>query len=64
MPCGDKRETGLYLEVDRLPVRLVVALLCSFMPWNFEIFIAALFSIMHVYSLSMEYAVVTERYSF
>jgi hypothetical protein len=50
---------GYISKFDRLPVRLVVALLCSFMPWNFEIFIAALFSIMHVYSLSMEYAVVT-----
>ena len=49
---------GYAAKFDRLPIRLVVALLCSFMPWNFEIFIGAVFSVLHVYTLSMEYAVV------
>ncbi len=49
---------GYVAKFDRLPIRLVVALLCSFMPWNFEIFIGAVFSVLHVYTLSMEYAIV------
>jgi hypothetical protein len=48
-----------YMEsIDRLTVVLIVALMCSFMPTNFIVLVSALFVLLHLYSFSMECAVV------
>ena len=49
---------GTSSKFDKLPVHLVVSLVCSFMPWNFEIFAAAVSTLLHVYSISMEYSII------
>ena len=49
---------GVSPKFDKIPIRLVVSLICSFMPWNFEIVAAAISALLHVYSISMEYSVV------
>lgn len=48
-----------YMErINGFTVVLVAALLCSFLPMNFMILIAALFILLHLYAFSMECAVV------
>jgi hypothetical protein len=48
-----------YMEsLDKLTVVLIVALMCSFMPTNFIVLMSALFVLLHLYSFSMECAVV------
>lgn len=48
-----------YMEsIDKLTVVLIVALMCSFMPMNFIIIMAALFTLLHLYSFSLECAAV------
>ena len=48
-----------YMEsIDKLTVVLIVALMCSFMPMNFIAIMAALFTLLHMYSFSLECAVV------
>ncbi len=48
-----------YMErITALPVVLVVALMCSFMPNNFTLFAAGLFTVLHIYYLSLECALV------
>lgn len=48
-----------YMErINGVTVVLVAALLCSFLPMNFMILIAALFILLHLYAFSMECAVV------
>ncbi len=48
-----------YMEsIDKLTVVLIVALMCSFMPMNFIIIMAALFILLHLYSFSLECAAV------
>ena len=42
---------GVSPKFDKIPIRLVVSLICSFMPWNFEIFAAAISALLHVYSI-------------
>ena len=50
---------GYMHRLDSLPIVLMVALMCSFMPMNFIIFVAAVFTVLHMYALSLECAVIT-----
>lgn len=50
---------GYMQRLDNVSVVLMVALMCSFMPMNFIVFVAAAFTVLHMYSLSLECAVVT-----
>ncbi len=48
-----------YMEsLTKLTLVLIVALMCSFMPMNFIVLVGAVFSILHLYSFSMECAAV------
>ena len=49
---------GYMDSIDRMTVVLIVALMCSFMPMNFIIVMSALFILLHLYSFSMECALV------
>ena len=49
---------GYMDSIDRMTVVLIVALMCSFMPMNFIIVMSALFVLLHLYSFSMECALV------
>jgi len=51
--------TGYMTKVDSFSIVLVVALMCSFMPMNFIVFISAVFLVLHMYALSLETAVIT-----
>lgn len=52
-------EIGYMSTIDNFAIVLVAALMCSFMPANFTILISGLFILLHMYTLSMEYAVIT-----
>lgn len=45
---------GYMAAIDRIPVILVVALMCSFMPANFTVIMSALFVLLHLYAFSLE----------
>ena len=48
-----------YMEsIDKMTIVLIVALMCSFMPLNFIIVVSALFTVLHLYSFSLESAAV------
>lgn len=48
-----------YMErLNSFPIVMVAALMCSFLPMNFIILVAALFMLLHLYALSLECAVV------
>ena len=49
---------GYMDSIDKLTVVLIVALMCSFMPMHFIVIMAALFTLLHLYSFSLECAVV------
>lgn len=49
---------GFMDKIDQISVVLIAALMCSFMPMNFIVFMAALFVLLHLYALSMECALV------
>ncbi|MDR2889043.1 MAG: hypothetical protein LBV33_04290 [Lachnospiraceae bacterium] len=49
---------GYMTRLDNFAVVLVVALMCSFMPINFIIFVGALFIVAHLYAVSLECAIV------
>ncbi len=49
---------GYMTVLDNIAVVLIVALLCSFMPTGAIMFFAAVFSLAHMYALSMEVALV------
>ena len=49
---------GYMHKVDNISIVLIVALMCSFMPMNFIIFVAAAFTVLHLYALSLECAVI------
>ncbi len=49
---------GYMTGLNRTAIVLIVALMCSFMPMNFIVVVAAFFVILHLYSLSLECAVV------
>ncbi|MBP3604297.1 MAG: hypothetical protein J6J79_09150 [Lachnospiraceae bacterium] len=52
-------KVGYMQKIDSLPIVLMVALMCSFMPMNFIVFISAVFLVLHMYALSLEAAVIT-----
>jgi len=47
---------GYMHRLDNISVVLIVSLMCSFMPMNFIVFIAAVFTVLHLYELSLECA--------
>ena len=49
---------GYMPQIDKVGVVLVASLLCSFMPLGCILFVASLFSLLHMYALSMEVALV------
>ncbi len=49
---------GFMQKIDNIAVVLIVALMCSFMPTNFIIVVAALFVLLHLYALSIECAAI------
>lgn len=49
---------GYMAAIEKLTVVLVVALMCSFMPSNFTVIMAALFVLLHLYSFSLECTIV------
>ncbi len=49
---------GYMAAVNRLPIVLIVALMCSFMPTNFIVIMAALFILLHLYAFSLECTIV------
>lgn len=49
---------GYMEKLNRFPIIMVAALICSFLPMNFIILIAALFMLLHLYALSIECAAV------
>ncbi len=49
---------GYMTQLDNVAVVLIVALMCSFLPTGATVFFAMLFSLAHMYALSMEVALV------
>ena len=49
---------GYMAVIDKLPLVLIAALMCSFMPMNFIVLISALFTLLHMYAFSLECAAV------
>ena len=49
---------GYMHRLDSISIVLIIALMFSFMPMNFIIFVSALFMILHLYALSMECAAI------
>lgn len=49
---------GYMGKIDNLPIVLIIALLCSFLPYNLMLFFTAVFVILHTYALSLECAIV------
>ena len=50
---------GYMHRLDSISIVLIAALMCSFMPMNFIVVVAAVFTVLHMYALSLECAVVT-----
>ncbi len=49
---------GYMDSIDRMTVVLIVSLMCSFMPMNFIVVMAALFIMLHLYAFNLECTVV------
>lgn len=49
---------GYMTALDNIAIVLIVSLLCSFMPNGCMLFLAAVFSLLHMYAMSMEVALV------
>lgn len=49
---------GYMTRLDNIAIVLIVSLMCSFLPTGFMVLFAALFSMLHMYALSMEVALV------
>lgn len=49
---------GYMSKINNVAIVLVVALMCSFLPMNMIIIMAAVFSLLHLYALSLESAIV------
>ncbi len=49
---------GYMHRLDNMSLVLIIALMCSFMPMNFIIFVAAAFTVLHLYALSLECAAI------
>lgn len=52
-------KVGYMHRLDNISIVLIIALMCSFMPMNFIVFVAAAFIVLHFYALSLECAAVT-----
>lgn len=50
---------GYMHRLDNISIVLIIALMCSFMPMNFIIFVSAAFIVLHFYALSLECAAIT-----
>lgn len=50
---------GYFEKINSSAIVLIAALMCSFMPMNFIVLLAALFVTLHMYALSLECAVIT-----
>ena len=48
------KRLGYMSQLNSFVIVLMVALMCSFMPLNFTVFVAALFVLGHIYKLSLE----------
>lgn len=51
-------QLGYMTQLDNIAIVLIVALLCSFLPRNSIVFFAMVFSLLHMYSLALEVALV------
>lgn len=51
-------QMGYMTRLDNVAIVLIAALMCSFMPTGTIVFFAAVFSLLHMYALSMEVALV------
>lgn len=49
---------GYMHRLDNISLVLIIALMCSFMPMNFIIFVGAAFIVLHLYALSLECAAI------
>lgn len=49
---------GYMTKLDNMAVVLIVSLMCSFLPTGFMVFFAMVFSLLHMYALSLETAAV------
>ncbi|MDE5865655.1 MAG: hypothetical protein K2H31_03520, partial [Lachnospiraceae bacterium] len=49
---------GYRAGINKISIVLIAALMCSFMPMNFIVIMAALFVLLHLYAFSLECAVV------
>lgn len=52
-------QLGYMTRLDNIAIVLIVALMCSFLPSSCIILFTAIFSLLHIYALSMEAAVVS-----
>ncbi len=52
------KKLGYMSRLNDISIVLIAALLCSFLPMNFMIFTAALFILLHLYTFSLECAIV------
>lgn len=51
-------QLGYMTQLDNIAIVLIVGLMCSFLPWGSIAFFAMIFSLMHMYALSIEVALV------
>lgn len=49
---------GYNSTLNNIAITLILALLCSFLPWNFTVVVAAAVTLVHLYTFSLECAVV------
>ncbi|MBR3683472.1 MAG: hypothetical protein IKL78_01200 [Lachnospiraceae bacterium] len=53
-----KNNVGYFPRLNSMAIVLIIALMCSFLPQNFIVFFSAAFSVLHLYKLSYEVAIV------
>ncbi len=56
--CCVNGALGYMAQADKVGIVLIASLFCSFMPIGCIVFVASLFSLLHMYTLSMEVALV------
>lgn len=56
--CFINSKFGHMSKIAKFPIALILALLCSFMPMNLIVILAALLTLAHAYALSLEAAIV------
>ncbi len=55
---GINGQLGFMSKINNIAIVLIVSLLCSFLPVGFIVFFAAVFILLHLYSLALEVALV------